>query len=88
MEVVPETTEVQNLQELKKTYACPHCDKVFIREGWLEPHIRTQHRKVKNRTGQFDIFHHSGRTRSQLPYSQVGFQICKYVDVTMYFLRH
>ncbi|XP_051742249.1 gastrula zinc finger protein xFG20-1 [Ctenopharyngodon idella] len=70
MEVVPETTEVQNLQELKKTYACPHCDKVFIREGWLEPHIRTQHRKVKNRTGQFDIFHHSGRTRSQLPYSQ------------------
>ncbi|XP_048064460.1 uncharacterized protein zgc:66474 isoform X2 [Megalobrama amblycephala] len=59
MEVVPETTEVQNLQELKKTYACPHCDKVFIREGWLEPHIRTQHRKVRN-----------CRTRSQLPYSQ------------------
>ncbi|XP_062841108.1 zinc finger protein Xfin [Trichomycterus rosablanca] len=25
----------------KKIFACPHCDKVFTREGWLGPHIRT-----------------------------------------------
>ncbi|XP_039542106.1 zinc finger protein Xfin isoform X2 [Pimephales promelas] len=69
MEAVPKTTEVQNLQELKKTFACPHCDKVFIREGWLKPHIRTQHRNKNKRRGKFD----SGLKKAQRPYYQ---QLC------------
>ncbi|XP_043090569.1 uncharacterized protein zgc:66474 isoform X3 [Puntigrus tetrazona] len=64
MEVVPKTTEVQNVKEVKKTYACPHCDKVFAREGWLMPHIRTHHGEVRNRSDYFNVYG-SGRTRSQ-----------------------
>ncbi|XP_016342440.1 uncharacterized protein LOC107689064 isoform X2 [Sinocyclocheilus anshuiensis] len=69
MVAVPKTTEVQNLKELKKTYACPHCDKVFTREGWLGPHIRTQHQEVKNMSDYFNVFG-SGRTRSQQPFTK------------------
>ncbi|XP_016406996.1 uncharacterized protein LOC107739408 [Sinocyclocheilus rhinocerous] len=69
MVAVPKTTEVQNLKELKKTYACPHCDKVFTREGWLGPHIRTQHQEVKNTSDYFNVFG-SGRTRSQQPFTK------------------
>lgn len=76
MEAVPKTTEVQNLQELKKTFACPHCDKVFIREGWLKPHIRSQHWNIKRRRRPFGIFLDRDLTKSQQPYYQVGFQIC------------
>uniref|UniRef100_A0A8C2DT44 C2H2-type domain-containing protein n=1 Tax=Cyprinus carpio TaxID=7962 RepID=A0A8C2DT44_CYPCA len=65
---LPKTTEVQNLKELKKTYACPHCDKVFTREGWLVPHIRSQHQEVKNRSDYVNVFG-SGRTRSQQPFT-------------------
>ncbi|XDV13413.1 hypothetical protein PO909_001818, partial [Leuciscus waleckii] len=70
MEAVPKTTEVQNLQELKKTFACPHCDKVFIREGWLKPHIRSQHLNLDRRRRQFGIFLDSNLTKSQQPYYQ------------------
>ncbi|XP_067269442.1 uncharacterized protein zgc:66474 isoform X3 [Pseudorasbora parva] len=70
MEVVPKTTEGQVLQELKKKYACPHCDKVFIREGWLEPHIRSQHRKVKKRCNPRGVILDSRQTRSHQPYYQ------------------
>ncbi|XP_059409798.1 uncharacterized protein LOC132143517 isoform X3 [Carassius carassius] len=61
---VPKTTEVQKVKKVKKTHACPHCDKVFTREGWLEPHIRTQHGEVRNRSDYFNLYG-SGRTRSQ-----------------------
>uniref|UniRef100_A0A8C1ZZY7 Zgc:66474 n=1 Tax=Cyprinus carpio TaxID=7962 RepID=A0A8C1ZZY7_CYPCA len=64
MEAVPKTTEVQNEKKVKKTYACPHCDKVFSREGWLVPHIRTQHGEGKKRSDYFNVYG-SGRTRSQ-----------------------
>uniref|UniRef100_A0A673GWC9 Zinc finger protein Xfin-like n=1 Tax=Sinocyclocheilus rhinocerous TaxID=307959 RepID=A0A673GWC9_9TELE len=64
VEAVPKTTEVQNVKKVKKTYACPHCDKVFAREGWLGPHIRTQHGEVKKRSDYFNVYG-SGRTRSQ-----------------------
>ncbi|XP_077068398.1 uncharacterized protein LOC143721660 isoform X2 [Siphateles boraxobius] len=70
MEAVPKTTEVQNLQELKKTVACPHCDKVFIREGWLKPHIRSQHWNIKRRRSQFEIIRDSSLSKSQQPYYQ------------------
>ncbi|KAK2916151.1 hypothetical protein Q8A67_000525 [Cirrhinus molitorella] len=65
LEAMPKTT----LMELKhKPYACPHCDKEFAREGWLAPHIRTQHgevREVKKKSDYFKIVYDSGRTRSQ-----------------------
>ncbi|XP_017315428.1 uncharacterized protein zgc:66474 isoform X4 [Ictalurus punctatus] len=34
-------TESSKVQVLKKIFACPYCDKVFAREGWLGPHIRS-----------------------------------------------
>ncbi|XP_058626100.1 zinc finger protein Xfin isoform X1 [Onychostoma macrolepis] len=64
MEAVPKTIEVQNVKEVKKKYACPHCNKVFSREGWLRPHIRAQHGDVKIRNDYFNVYG-SGRTRSQ-----------------------
>ncbi|XP_059413844.1 zinc finger protein Xfin-like isoform X2 [Carassius carassius] len=59
-----DTTEA----ELKKTYACPHCDKLFTREGWLGPHIRSQHKEVKNRSDYVNMFA-SRRTRAQQPFT-------------------
>ncbi|KAL7860557.1 hypothetical protein AOLI_G00169060 [Acnodon oligacanthus] len=35
---------------LKKTFACPHCDKVFTREGWLGPHIRSHVLKMASKS--------------------------------------
>ncbi len=72
MEAVPKTTEVQNVKEVKKTYACPHCDKVFARGGWLRPHIRSQHRDVKNRNDYFNVYDND-RTRSQQLVMEVSF---------------
>ncbi|KAF5903760.1 zinc finger protein 91-like isoform X2, partial [Clarias magur] len=34
-------TESSKVHVLKKIFACPYCDKVFAREGWLAPHIRS-----------------------------------------------
>ncbi|XP_046722108.1 uncharacterized protein zgc:66474 isoform X2 [Silurus meridionalis] len=34
-------TESSKVPVLKKIFACPYCDKVFAREGWLAPHIRS-----------------------------------------------
>ncbi|XP_026063761.1 uncharacterized protein LOC113046886 isoform X2 [Carassius auratus] len=61
---VPKTTEVQKVKKVKKKHACPHCDKVFTREGWLEPHIRSQHGELRNRSDYLNVYG-SGRTRSQ-----------------------
>ncbi|XP_026059269.1 uncharacterized protein LOC113043898 isoform X2 [Carassius auratus] len=62
------TKEDTTVAVLKKTYACPHCDKLFTREGWLLPHIRSQHKEVKNRSDYVDMFA-SRRTRSQQPFT-------------------
>ncbi|XP_036445519.1 zinc finger protein 420 isoform X2 [Colossoma macropomum] len=35
---------------LKKIFACPHCDKVFTREGWLGPHIRSHTLKTPSKS--------------------------------------
>ncbi|KAL7850430.1 hypothetical protein SRHO_G00197790 [Serrasalmus rhombeus] len=35
---------------LKKIFACPHCDKVFTREGWLGPHIRSHVLKTTSKS--------------------------------------
>ncbi|MCI4385013.1 hypothetical protein PGIGA_G00045470 [Pangasianodon gigas] len=34
-------SESSKVHVLKKIFACPYCDKVFAREGWLGPHIRS-----------------------------------------------
>ncbi|XP_052400451.1 uncharacterized protein LOC127947391 isoform X2 [Carassius gibelio] len=62
------TKEDTTVAVLKKTYACPHCDKLFTREGWLLPHIRSQHKEVKNRSDYVDMFA-SRLTRSQQPFT-------------------
>lgn len=67
MEAVPKTTEVLNVKEVKTTYACPHCDKVFARGGWLRPHIRSQHGN-----DYFNVYGNA-RTRSQQLVFEVSF---------------
>ncbi|XP_050961781.1 uncharacterized protein LOC127162905 isoform X3 [Labeo rohita] len=64
LEAVAKTTDIH------RPYACPHCDKLFAREGWLAPHIRTQHGEIKSRSNYFKIMYGSGRTRSQQTFTK------------------
>ncbi|KAK3520293.1 hypothetical protein QTP70_020359 [Hemibagrus guttatus] len=41
-------TDSSKVNVLKKIFACPYCDKVFAREGWLGPHIRSHTVKNQN----------------------------------------
>ncbi|XP_058267922.1 uncharacterized protein zgc:66474 isoform X2 [Hemibagrus wyckioides] len=41
-------TDSSKVNVLKKIFACPYCDKVFAREGWLGPHIRSHTVKKQN----------------------------------------
>ncbi|XP_060749319.1 uncharacterized protein LOC132861742 isoform X2 [Tachysurus vachellii] len=41
-------TDSSKVHVLKKIFACPYCDKVFAREGWLGPHIRSHTLKNQN----------------------------------------
>ncbi|XP_073697905.1 uncharacterized protein [Garra rufa] len=82
LEAVATTTEAQNLKEIKRPYACPHCDKVFAREGWLVPHIRTQHSEIKNQSDYFKIVYDSGRTRSQQTFAKRRIKLTERRKVT------
>ncbi|TSK77108.1 Zinc finger protein 26 [Bagarius yarrelli] len=41
-------TDDSKVPVVKKIFACPYCDKVFSREGWLGPHIRSHTTKKQN----------------------------------------
>ncbi|XP_026853684.2 uncharacterized protein LOC113569824 isoform X6 [Electrophorus electricus] len=47
------TAENSKVHVLKKIFACPYCDKVFAREGWLGPHIRSHTSKTPQKSGIF-----------------------------------
>ncbi|XP_030649804.1 uncharacterized protein LOC115829780 [Chanos chanos] len=69
----PKVKEDEGEDKEKKTFPCPKCGRVFIREGWLAPHIRS-HDKEKPKEGEVVVLeriHDVKRTtRSSRVYSK------------------
>ncbi|XP_051988264.1 uncharacterized protein LOC127647823 [Xyrauchen texanus] len=63
------STKVHSTKSVKvqmKIFPCPHCDKVFSREGWLGPHIQMRHFK-ENSISYFDSLPSSGLRKTRRP---------------------
>ncbi|XP_051571288.1 uncharacterized protein LOC127450884 isoform X1 [Myxocyprinus asiaticus] len=70
------STKVHSTKRVKvqmKIFPCPHCDKVFAREGWLGPHIQMRHFK-ENSISYFDSLPGSGLRRSRRPFTKVFYK--------------
>ncbi|XP_076853071.1 uncharacterized protein LOC143508450 isoform X2 [Brachyhypopomus gauderio] len=73
------TGEDDKVPVLKKIFACPYCDKVFAREGWLGPHIRSHTSKTPQNSGIFadNIISGSAQRRTRRTIISQSFQQLK-----------
>ncbi|XP_073792791.1 uncharacterized protein isoform X3 [Danio rerio] len=63
-------TAMQNSKRPQKTFSCPVCNKVFTREGWLEPHIRSQHGAVNIKKRKYNKVLVKGKKRRSMRISK------------------
>ncbi|NP_956109.1 uncharacterized protein LOC327500 [Danio rerio] len=68
-------TAMQNSKRPQKTFSCPVCNKVFTREGWLEPHIRSQHGAVNIKKRKYNKVLVKGKKRRSMRISKQSRQV-------------
>ncbi|XP_026771954.3 uncharacterized protein zgc:66474 isoform X2 [Pangasianodon hypophthalmus] len=69
-------SESSKVHVLKKIFACPYCDKVFAREGWLGPHIRSHTvKKQKSDILSDAILPNSTKRRSRRVITQLSTEV-------------